>query len=254
MSDGTFILDLSTTESMHDYCKFAKDNTEYLIIKDMRSADMANVFSKVLFRTPFGIFDFPFEMNTNVQTASLVLPREMDSYCSVFQCSIEDCSIDLDVTIKESNITVHSVLLIQGSEVVLNNSNVIIGNQSMMIVDNGVIQIQSSNLTYYVDSKDMFDSIFEGQRVIIIDTINNGTIQGGFEAVELESSIQDECKSISADLEESDKQVALVFKVERTCVSFPIWGIVLIVVGVVIVVTIVVVIVMLKNNVVFKRT
>lgn len=148
----------------------------------------------------------------------------------------EEILLDDSVTVITANVTIHD-----GSIVVVMPNN---ATDIPIIIDGGQLTLNSTTLIYEINYQDVFNAIQDGQSIIIVDTKGDGKIEGGFDQLELRfSNIDDACKEIIGSLEQSSEQISVIFKVKDTCQGFPVWAILVIVIGVVIILIVIIVLV-----------
>lgn len=162
------------------------------------------------------------------------------------ECQIDEDKeiIGEDIVFKDEGTTITSNLTIVDGNVIIHHPQ---EEKAPIIVDGGTLVLNSTKLTFEINYQEVYDAIKDGQRVVIIDTKGNGEIDGAFDDIELKLvDINDECKTIEGELDQTSEQISIVFKVKEICSGFPIWAIIVIVLGCIIIIVIVVILVYLR--------
>lgn len=162
-------------------------------------------------------------------------------------CIDDECIIDNDLDIIDEEIVLNNSTTYITSNVTITDGSIIVntntsGETVPIIVDGGQLTLNSTTLIYDISHDLVFESIQDGQSIIIIDTRGDGVIDGQFESLVLrKSNVEDQCKEIVGTLEQSSEQISILFKVNDTCnkLGIPWWAILIIVLGIVCVITII---------------
>lgn len=194
--------------------------------------------------------EIPYLANKRLQHISSLYIRTMLVVYIGLDCIEGICVIDDDKHIIGDVIHLNNSETIISSNVTITNGTVIITYNSgdanvPIIIDGGQLTLDSTNITLNIDYQDIFDTIQDGTSIIIVDTKDGGVIDGSFENIDLRfSNVDDECKEVAGELVQTEKQVSIVFKVKDNCATgFPIWAIVIIVLGCIILITVVILLV-----------
>lgn len=200
LDDITVTLDLRNMEAFTEFC-VNHDPLEFIfmdqVVSITRTSDIL-----VTFITPFNIATL--NLMNDVASLKSPLPDSVTFACSWLQCVHQDCTVSINGTIQESELTLNQSIIIKESTTVIKNTTIILnpkeGNPGI-IADNGTVILDSSTLIYKIEDKEMFDAIQDGQTIVIIEAINNGSIQGQFDEVilDLSNDIED-CRNITAQI------------------------------------------------------
>lgn len=196
------MLDVSDQVAFESLCEALMDNQVYVISSGL---DVTGSFSQVSVLTSLGAYSVSPLHNTD--SIEFTMPSEIITRCRIHQCVNGTCIIEEDVIYEDEEVIVdNNTIIIRDSVTTIKNSSIIFNqhsqSQPLIIVDGGKIELQNSTLTYNIENLDVYNSITDGQSVIIIETMNGGEIIGSFDNVELITppGIED-CRRIEAKVE-----------------------------------------------------
>lgn len=130
---------------------------------------------------------------------------------------LNDCEEESDIIIEGEVIDLNNVNTIETNMTFINSTIVVNtppgGNGVPIIVNGGKLSIKSTKITYKIDSKEVFDSIKDGDEIIVIEAINGGIIEGEFSEVTIEyAQEEEECKIIKAKSKEEGGNMGVRMK------------------------------------------
>lgn len=250
LGSSAFILNLTLLEDFNNFCNiFGRQYTLF------NNVIVTGDFSKVEILTTYGFL----EATTIFESNQLYfnIPTEIDFYCAFKECQESSCILPENGTIQDIELVIrNNSIVVRDSTTHLKNSTIIVIDPSEIpiVVNNGIIRIDNGNtLRYVIDDEEVLKSIRDGQRMIIISTSNGGEIEGSFDEFEFIPAQGDSCRKVEADLESTNTEISIVFKVSNQC-GLPTWAIAVIVVGAVTVITaIITTVILIKKRIILKK-
>lgn len=195
------VLDLSLHENLLNFCSEFDANKEYILFDQIEPSVELNTLEIQLSLTTK---EYPISISKISGRLTFAIPSDVTSLCLADQCIVEGCTIEEDITFEDQVLPLNNTIIIKGSTT-LNNTQIIVsnppGSKAPIIVDGGTIQINSSKFIYNINDLELYESIKDGESILIIETINGGSIDGEFENVELiiPSDVED-CRKISGTI------------------------------------------------------
>lgn len=197
-----FELHISTEDEFSQFCAHILEIGRYIIVQSF-NIDGAIEFAIV--HTPYGVFN-P-QVFTNTSQSYFTLSDGLQLQCSLKGCTGGSCTVEEDSMVdNEEVILPNNTVIIKDSSTTIRNSTLVITNPSEsrtpIIVDSGSIVIENTTLIFNIEDKDIINAIKDGDQILIIETINGGTIEGSFENVELViPTDREDCRNITAKIE-----------------------------------------------------
>lgn len=151
--------------------------------------------------------EIPLEENTKpIVVDSSAYNTMILTSSNALDCIQDDCIVKEDIKIINTDVIIEDGELVISSNVNISDSHIIVQpreGKTPIIVDGGNVSLNSTKLTYRIDSKQILEDIKDGDRIVIIEAINGGTIEGEFSEVVLDYEVnrKEECEVVNARIE-----------------------------------------------------
>lgn len=185
----------------------------------------------------------------------------LNAFCRMIECKKRECLIDADIALNNTTLTLsHQTYRVNNSDTSFRNIFFDIQNDPLetpIIVEHGTVHIEKSILVYKIPTLSYYQRIVDGDTIVLIEGLRDSKLKVHFDVFHFEQTVVDLCKDIQAELIYEKDRVLASFKVKNTCApedpvkgrSFPVYGIIFIIIGVILVVALsIFIIVKIKNK------